>query len=132
MHHADVPTGSARWPPPPPFEPAARQRPAGAAAIAVGIVGSIVGSVAFVVAWLISNITLNTCRSGGFDGTVDVGRARLWLSVATVFWVAMPIVAGVLAKQAGRNVHVWCVIALTFALAGIWAVAELGPWELCM
>jgi len=83
MRHADVPTEPRPWPAPPPLTPTARQRPTGTAAGVVGIVGSIVGAVAFAVVWSISNITLNTSRYGGFDGTVDVGRARLKLSAIT-------------------------------------------------
>ena len=132
MRQADVPTRPAPWPAPPPFEPVGQLHPTDAAAIVVGIVGSIVGAIAFAVVWVISNITLNTCRYGRPDGTVDVGRARLWLSIATVCWVAMPIVAGALSKRARRNAQVWYVVALVYALAGIWAVVDLGPWELCM
>jgi hypothetical protein len=132
MCHADLPTEPARWPAPPPSEPAARERPTGTAAIVVGIAGSIVGAVVFVAVWLIGNITLNTCRYAHSGGAVDVGRARVWLSIATVSWAAMPIIAGALAKRAERNAQVWYVIALGHALAGVWAVATLGPWELCL
>ncbi len=133
MCHADLPTDAERWPaPPPPPVPAARPRPTGTAAIVVGIAGNIVGAVGFVVVWLISNITLNTCRYGGSPGAVDVGRARVWLSIATVSWAALPIIAAALAKRAERNAHVWYVIALGDVLAGGWAVAALGPWELCL
>lgn len=97
----------------------------------VGVVGSIVGAITFVVVWLASNISLNSCRYTGPDGMVDVAQARLWLSAATVFWVAMPLTAGVLAKRASRNIPVWYVLALTYAIVGIWAVVKLGPWELC-
>lgn len=98
----------------------------------VGAIGSVVGAITFVVVWLAGNITLNSCRYAGPDGKVDVGRARIWLSLATLLWVAMPLTAGVLAKRASRNDQVWYAIAITYAIVGVWAVAKLGPWELCM
>jgi len=120
------------WPAPQPPEMVPPLGPTGTAAILVGVIGSIVGAITFVVVWLAANITLNSCRYTGPDGTVDVAHARLWLSLATLFWVAMPLIAGLLAKRAARNVHVWYVLAATYATLGIWAVAKLGPWELCM
>ena len=120
------------WPAPQPPAPVETPRPSGTAAIVVGVVGSVVGAITFVVVWLAGNITLNSCRYAGPDGTVDVAQARLWLSLATLFWVAMPVGAGVLARRASRNAPVWFVIAGMYATLGIWAVVELGPWELCM
>ena len=98
----------------------------------MGVVGSIVGTITFVIVWLAANVTLNSCRYGHHQGGIDLSRARIWLSLATVFWVAMPITAGLLARRAGRNAPVWFVIAATYGLIGIWAVVRLGPWELCM
>lgn len=120
------------WPAPHPPEMVPPQGPTGTAAIVVGVVGSIVGAITFVVVWLAGNITLDSCRYTGPDGTVDVGQARLWLSLATLFWMAMPIAAGLLAKRADRNAPVWYVLATTYAIIGAWAVVRLGPWELCM
>ena len=130
MTHPIAPNDSppVAWPAPQIHEP----RPTGTAAIIVGVVGSIVGAVMFVIVWLAANITLNSCRYGDHQGTVELGRARIWLSLATIVWVAMPVTAGLLARRAGRNSPVWFVIAATFASTGIWAVVRLGPWELCM
>ena len=66
----------------------------------MGVVGSIVGAITFVIVWVAGNMTLNSCRYAGPDGIVDVGRARVWLSLATVVWVAMPVTAGLLAGRA--------------------------------
>jgi hypothetical protein len=128
---ADEPT-SADWPAPQLPQPTPEERPSGTGAIVLGVVGSIVGAISFVIVWLVANITLNTCRYSGPDGTVDVGQARLWLALATVFWLAMPIGAGLMAKRASRNAPVWFVMAGTYAAIGIWAIVRLGPWELCM
>lgn len=123
---------SAEWPAPQMPESATASGREGTAAILVGVIGSIVGAITFVIVWLVANITLNSCRYAGLDGDVDVARARIWLSLATLFWVAMPIVAGLLAKRSSRNAPVWFVLATTYAIVGMWAVVRLGPWELCM
>jgi len=123
---------TAEWPAPTVPAAAHERKPTGTAAILVGVIGSIVGALTFIVVWLASNVTLNSCRYTGSDSTVDVAQARLWLSLATLFWVTAPLIAGLLARRASRNVPVWYVLAATYALVGIWAVAMLGPWELCM
>jgi magnesium-transporting ATPase (P-type) len=112
--------------------PQAEQGRPGTAAIVVGVVGSIVGAITFVIVWVVANVTLNSCRYGDHQGSVEVGRARIWLLLATIVWVTMPVTAGLLARRAGRNSPVWFVLAATFALFGIWAIVRLGPWELCM
>jgi len=126
---------TAGWPAPQPDQTADHRTPAqprsGAAAVAVGVVGSIVGAIAFVMVWLAANMTLNICRYAGPDGTVDVSRARLWLSLATLFWMAMPVTAGLLARRTSKAA-IWFVMAGTYAAFGIWAIVRLGPWELCM
>ena len=125
-------TTPAEWPAPQIDEPTPGGGPTGTAAIVVGVVGSIVGAITFVIVWVATNITLNSCRYGDHQGGVEVGRARIWLLLATIVWVAMPVTAGLLAGRARRNAPVWFVIAGSFALIGIWAVVQLGPWELCM
>jgi hypothetical protein len=129
---------AADWPAPQPGKPSRQlvpeQRRSGTAAIVLGVVGSIVGAITFAIVWLGANMTLNSCRYAGPDGNVDVdvGQARLWLSLATLFWMALPIRAGPLTRRTSRDAPVWFVIAGTFAAIGIWAIARLGPWELCM
>ena len=127
---------AADWPAPQPWQPSPQlvpeQRGSGAAAIVLGVVGSIIGAITFVIVWLGANMTLNSCRYAGPDGNVDVGQARLWLSLATLFWMAMPIGAGLLSRRTSRDAPVWFVMAGTYAAFGIWAIVRLGPWELCM
>lgn len=129
---ASNPQSPAGWPAPQLRRPGAPDGRPGTAAVVVGVIGSIVGAITFGIVWLLANITLNSCRYGGPDGSVDVTRARIWLSLATLFWVAMPIIAGLLAKRADRNAPVWLVLAATYTTIGAWAVVRLGPWELCM